>query len=299
MAATLRSLGEEGLLARIYRRFARQRHPSLVLGPGDDAALARLKPGRLLVATHDDQVEGTHFERRWVDFRRLGHRLLRVNLSDLAAMGAVEPIGVLAAAGFPPGCPRRWALDFLEGLAEDAAHFGVPVLGGNLARSKQLFFSLTALGQAKPSQVLKRSGARPGEILAGLGPVGHAAEGLRLLRAGRKGAAVRAFWEPEPQLTAAWLLAECKLASSLIDNSDGLLRSCALLAEASGVGLRLDLPLPAGDGEDYGLVFTAPKRRWAALKRALPKAYRLGETVARAKGAPLKPAGFDHFAKTD
>lgn len=301
----LSSFGETGLLKKIRERFRRQNHPSLILGPGDDAALLRAKPGRILVATQDDLAEGAHFETRWTNFRRLAHKLLRINLSDLAAMGAVEPVGVLASAGFPAGAPQKWATEFLEGLAEDAARFKVPVLGGNLCKSDKLFFTLTALGQAKPGQILRRSGARPGDIIAGIGPVGDAARGLEELRRGRRSSRfIDAFWEPVPQLRAGRILAEKKLATSLIDNSDGLRRSCELLAEEAGLGFHLDLnrlewSAAAADGEDYGLVFTVPPTKRTAVRRALPSAYRLGVMTAeksrRRLDKPGRRPGFDHF----
>lgn len=303
----LSALGEAGLLAKIRERFRRQRNPSLILGPGDDAALLRVKPGHLLVATQDDLAEGAHFETRWTDFRRLAHKLLRINLSDLAAMGAVEPVGVLVSAGFPARAPQAWATGFLEGLAEDAARFKVAVLGGNLCKSDKIFFTLTALGQAKPEKILRRAGAKAGDILAGVGPVGAAALGLVELRKGKRSSRfIDAFWEPEPQLRAGRILAEKKLATSLIDNSDGLMRSCELLAQESGLGFHLDLSrlewgAAAADGEDYGLVFTVPPTRWAALKRVLPSAYHLGAMTKkpiRAGADKFGPkAGFDHFRR--
>ncbi|MBI4677374.1 MAG: thiamine-phosphate kinase [Elusimicrobia bacterium] len=299
---TLASLGEGGLLSLIFKRFSRQRHAGLVLGPGDDAAVLSLKPGRVLVATQDDLAEGTHFERRWADFRRLGHKLFRINLSDLAAMGEVEPLGVIVSAGFPSDAPRRWATDFLEGLADDAKTFRTPVVGGNLSRSSKVFFSMTALGTALPGRILERSGARAGDLIAGVGPLGKAAEGLKVIRRGGKtGRAVRAFYEPVPHLRAAAILARGRLASSLIDNSDGLARCVAELSGAAGLGARVDLgeaPV-AGDpdaGEDYGLVFTVAPSLWPSVRRALPRAYRLGRMTARmAEGRESPSGGYDHF----
>lgn len=298
---TLGELGEEGLLKDILKRFSRQRYPGLILGPGDDAALASLKPGRILVATQDDLVEGSHFELRWTDFKRLGHKLVRINLSDLAAMGAVEPVGLIVSAGFPASAPAGWARRFLGGLAEEARRFRVPVLGGNLVRSRKVFFSLTALGQVLKSGIIKRSGARAGDFIAGCGPLGAASEGLKDLKRGkRSGASVRAFWEPEPQFRAARVLAEKRLASALMDNSDGLGRSCAILARESSLDFKLDLsgvPLE-GDpdaGEDYGLVFAVRPERWGALKRALPAVYRLGRFLPRSKKSRVSGRGFDQF----
>lgn len=302
---TVADLGESGLLAKIFKRFSRQRSAGLVLGPGDDAALARLRPGRLLVVTQDDLAEGTHFETRWTDFSRLAHKLIRVNLSDLAAMGAVEPTGVVVSAGFPANAPARWAEDFLKGLSAEARRFKVPVLGGNLCRSKKVFFTLTALGEAKKGGILTRSGGRAGDLLAGFGPLGAAANGLKDLRRGiRTGRWVRYFWEPEPQFRAARILAQRGLATALMDNSDGLSRSCRILAEESGLGYQMEIDRLscAGDpdaGEDYGLVFSVPPGRWKALVKALPGAYRVGHLVRSGRGRSGRREGFDQFRRND
>jgi thiamine-monophosphate kinase len=271
---SLASLGERGLLSRIFKEFSGQRHPTLVLGPGDDAAVSRLAPGKVLVSTHDDQVEGTHFLRKGLDFKRLGQRLWRVNLSDLAAMGAVEPIGAIVTAGFPANVPSRWALDFLKGIAEDARRFKTPVLGGNLAKSKNLFFGMTLLGQAKKKNLVLRSGAKAGDLIAGIGPLGQAPA------------------LPEPQLKAGQILGESGLATSLIDNSDGLSASCAWLARESGVAFELgSVPKGAERGEDYGLIFTVSPRNWSRLKTLLPGMYLLGYM----KRGRAEDSGFDHF----
>ena len=174
------------------------------------------------------------------------------------------------------------------------------MVGGNLSRSGKVFFSMTALGAALPGRIIRRSTAYAGDIIAGVGPLGRAVEGLKALKAGvRTGPAVRAFYEPMPQLRAAAVLAKRRLATSLIDNSDGLARSVALLAEESGLGAELDLagaPIH-GDpdaGEDYGLVFTVRPSRWAALRRVLPAAYRIGRMTSR-KGKGLPSGGYEHF----
>jgi thiamine-monophosphate kinase len=296
----LSSIGEARLLDRIYARLKRQRFPFLLLGPGDDAGLLKIGSGKVLVATHDDLVEGTHFESRWADFKRLGRKLLRVNLSDLAAMGDVKPLAALATAGFPGSTPERRFQEFLEGLSADCALFKTALLGGNLVRSERVFFGLTALGEADPRFILRRSGARAGDILCGVGPLGLAGKGLSELRRGIKsGRAVRAFWEPEPQFKAARVLARSRLATSLIDNSDGLSRSAAEIARASGVSYRLDrVPIAPGNpdaGEDYGLLFGVPPRRFGRLMAALPSAYRIGIFTRRDGVSGSIQDGYDQF----
>jgi len=314
--------GEAGLLRSIFKTFGGPGRGPILLGSGDDAAAIRVPAGRALVVSQDDQVEGTHFQRSWTDPYRLAGRLIRINLSDLAAMGGARPLACTVSAGLPASLPEAWFRRFLSGLAAHSRRHGLPVAGGNLSRSSRLFFSLAIFGSLPPRSLVRRSGARPGDILAGVGPVGDAAAGLRLLRGKRPvpGWArplVRRFWEPEPRLNEARRLAG--RASSMMDNSDGLRRSIETLAASSGKGfaVRLD-EIPASrplarwcgqrrislrrfqldGGEDYGLLFTVPPRDWAAVQKAVPAVYRLGEaTVGR--GVRIdgsgRSRGFEHF----
>ncbi|MBI5243173.1 MAG: thiamine-phosphate kinase [Elusimicrobia bacterium] len=318
---SISSLGERGLLRRIYARFSRT-CPGVIIGPGDDAAALRVPASRALVASQDDLVENTHFERRWASPERLAGHLLAINLSDLAAMGEVRPLGCLVSAGLPRSLPASWALRLLAGLDRAAKRAGVAVLGGNLARSERIFLSMCILGAARADRLIRRSGARPGELLCGVGPLGEASAGVSLMRSGqppKNHPLVRAFWEVRPQLKAGRCLAG--LATSMLDNSDGLARSAEILAEESGVRIRvrmgeapasrplrlfclarrLDLRLHQfKGGEDYGLIFTARRRDWPGLKRLLPQAYRLGG-VEKGRGVVLEGTRraprslFEHF----
>lgn len=285
----LSALGERGMLARIYG--ASRGLPARVLvGPGDDSAVLRCGPR--LVLSQDDQVEGTHFLRRWADPRRLAGRLLRVSASDLAAMGDVRPLACTVSAALDPRLPKRWFEGFLRGAQETSRRLRMPLVGGNLARSKHLSFSCCVLGEPGPRGLVLRSGARPGDLLAGVGPHGEAAAGLAALKRGRNSPFIRRFWEPEPMFAAGRALAG--LATSLMDNSDGLAASARTLAEASGVSVRVDPDrLRVADGEDYGLVFTVPPRRWAEVRRRLPRAYLLGEVV-RGRAVDVGRS-FEHF----
>ncbi|MEK7742998.1 MAG: thiamine-phosphate kinase [Elusimicrobiota bacterium] len=347
----LGSLGEGGLLKKIYGSFTavgnglKKRKTdgafgSVILGPGDDCAALRIRAGTRLLLSKDDLVEGTHFERSWAEPGRLAARLLAVNLSDLAAMGWVKPLGCLVSAGFPAELPAEWALGFLRGLKRASSRWSVPVLGGNLARSQRIYLSMTIVGSGE-SRLILRGGARPGDILAGVGPLGEASAGLDMLRrGGAQGRAAlggrpcsspggggdkvprwarslaRSFWEPVPRLEEARRLAP--FLTSLMDNSDGLLSTARTLAESSGVRLRLSLaeapasrPLlrfawergldlrrhQALGGEDYGLVFTLPARRWEEARRRVSGIYRLGE-AGRGRGVEspwMKGKPFEHF----
>ncbi|MFH1726392.1 MAG: thiamine-phosphate kinase [Elusimicrobiota bacterium] len=323
---TISEAGERGLLRPIMKAFRARRGRGILIGPGDDAAAVRVPKGKVLVVSQDDLAECTHFERGWADPRRVAGRLLAINLSDLAAMGDVRPLGCVISAGLPPDLPKAWFERFLAGMRRASDRHGCPVLGGNLSRSVRIFLTLCVFGAAAPRRLVRRSGARPGDVLAGVGPLGEAAAGLDLVRArtavpawGR--ALARRFWEPEPRLGAGRELAG--VATSLMDNSDGLERSAEILAAESRVRLRLSLeeapasralrrwcrerrravrPHQYQSGEDYGLVFTAPPRAWMRIRRRLPGAYKLGEVLrgrgVRADGLERigRLARFEHFA---
>lgn len=308
-------------------KLASKRHAHVLMGPGDDAAVLRPPQGKALVVSQDDLAEGTHFERAWSAPEDLAGRLMAVNLSDLAAMGRVRPLGCAISSGLPGRLSKTWFDRFLKGIGRHSARYGLPVVGGNIVRSSKIFLSLCVLGAGDPKGLVRRGGARPGDVLAGVGPLGEAAAGLDLLKRKRRSripgwgrSLVRSFWAPVPQLRAAKTLSA--VVTSMMDNSDGLARTLECMAKASRAGFDLDLggvpvspalrrwcqarrrPLRRHQylgGEDYGLVFTLPERAWPRLKRRLPGVYRLGRVR---KGRGIKVVGlepgrditrFEHF----
>ena len=244
----------------------------------DDAALLVPPPGCELVLTTDALVEGLHVP-HGESGRHMARKLLRRNLSDLAAKGA-EPLGYLLSLMLPPVGPE-WLADFAGGLAEDQAEFGWALWGGDTTRSPAgVQAVVTAIGSVPAGQMLRRSGARPGEVLAVSGTLGDAALGLPLALAGEKGFLVQRYRLPQPRLALG--LALRGRATACMDISDGLLGDAAHLARASGVRLVVEagrLPLSAeargcegalqaalGGGDDYELLFTAPQGALAGLE---------------------------------
>jgi thiamine-monophosphate kinase len=189
---TVSEIGEHALISRITARLAT---PSWVLvGPGDDAAVIRPERGALDVLTTDAQVEGIHFDRRFVPPDAIGHRALAVNLSDLAAMGAA-PRAALLSLVLPDDMEVRFIDAVVAGLLTLADRHRVAVIGGNITRSPQagvgqaagpMMIDVTAIGSVKPRRILTRSGARPGDEVFVTGTIGGAAVGLHSLR-GRAG----------------------------------------------------------------------------------------------------------------
>jgi len=318
--------GEAGILAHIekYLRFPGDRR--LVLGPGDDCAVLKTSPGKRLVITTDELVENTHFLRRLSTPEDLARKLMRVNLSDLAAMGLVKPVSCVVGSGLPKGTSPDFILRFIKALKKEALKFGISVAGGNLSGSREMHFYMTVWGEAGKSGIVTRYGAKPGDILFNLGPLGEAKAGLEILMRGRPAEKirfrrlVRSFLAPEPLLKQGALIGSRGLASAMLDNSDGLARSAAILSGLSRCRVRLNVGEPAvsralmeyasvksrpwreyalSGGEDYGLIFTARPDKESLIKKLLPAAAAVGR-VEKGKGVALegyesKVASFDHF----
>ena len=292
---TVRDLGEFGLIEELRAALPPETiaDDALVIGIGDDAAVWRPSPGASLVITTDSLVEEIHFRLDWTGWASLGHKTLAVNLSDLAAMGAVPRLAVLTLA--LRGDERVADLrELYAGLGTLAARTGTLIAGGDIVRSPAaLALHVTAFGEVEAGQVLTRAGARPGDVVAVSGTLGAAAAGLRLLadgaeRARRRGTTaetlIEAHLRPEPRiLLGARLWGDG--ASAAMDLSDGLLGDLPKILSASGVAARLDaalipiaaavralfpddrLALATQGGEDYELLFTAPADRFATIQR--------------------------------
>ena len=185
---TISEIGEHALISRIIARLAK---PSWVhIGPGDDAAVIQPERGALDVLTTDAQVEGVHFDRRFVPPEAIGHRALAVNISDLAAMGAA-PRAALLSLVLPDELEVAFIDGLMDGLVALAERHRVAVIGGNITRSPRhssghvpgpLMLDITAIGSVKPRRILTRGGARPGDELFVTGTIGGAAVGLQLLK---------------------------------------------------------------------------------------------------------------------
>jgi thiamine-monophosphate kinase len=301
-------------------------------GLTDDAAVIDVAPGRRLVVTVDAIVENIHFLSDDPP-DDVGRKLLRVNLSDLAAMGA-RPIGYVMATILPADLDRAWLEGFAAGLADDQARFGVGLYGGDTASTPgPLTLSLTAFGDIEPGRELRRSGARPGDRIYVSGTIGDGALGLKALRGTLKGITDEAraylaarYRVPTPRVALGQGLVG--LANAAIDISDGLAADLGHVCETSGVrgvvqAARVPLsdaarqalaadPALLGDilggGDDYELLFTVPAAaagRLAALARDLAlKLTEIGRIEAGAgvemrdeEGRDVTPAraGFRHF----
>ncbi|WP_110181749.1 thiamine-phosphate kinase [Nocardioides solisilvae] len=239
--ATLADVGEFGLVSRLVALFDQGEH--VLVGPGDDAAVLRVRQGHVVVST-DLLVEGRHFRRDWVDAVDVGRRAAAQNLSDVNAMGGrAHSLTVGLAA--PADLPAAWVLEMARGFAEECAAVGASVVGGDLTRADEVVVSVTVIGACTQAPVL-RSGAEPGDVVALRGRQGWAAAGLAVLARGFRSprVLVEAYRRPEPPYDAGPEAAAAG-ATAMIDVSDGLVADAGHVAAASGV--RIDLRRGAFD----------------------------------------------------
>ena len=231
--ATLADVGEFALIEELAGVF--EQGEQVLVGPGDDAAVLRVRNGHVVVST-DLMVEGRHFRREWVGADDVGHRAAAQNLSDVNAMGG-RATSLTVGLAAPGELPAQWALDFARGFADECALVGASVVGGDLTRSDQVVIAVTVIGGCTVAPVL-RSGAQPGDVLALHGRQGWAAGGLAVLGRGFRSprVLVEAYRRPEPPYDGGLVAAEAG-ATSMIDISDGLLAEARHLAEASGVAI--------------------------------------------------------------
>ena len=260
----------------------------VIVGIGDDAALLQPASDTQLVTATDTLVAGVHFPHD-APADLIARRALRVNLSDMAAMGATPRWFTLALT--LPSAEEQWLAEFSKGLSEDARRFACHLVGGDTTRGP-LTITLSLLGEVSRGQALLRSGAKAGDLLYVSGQLGLAAAALKFLNIAEselqdwQKSLLDHYYLPEPQIRLGLVLAE--FASSTIDISDGLLADVGHIAQQSRVKIQVDahklptLPtlhqyFPADvvqswlltGGDDYQLCFTVPENRVAMLEKRL------------------------------
>ncbi len=276
----LADMGEDGITAFIERRYTTPDR-RIIKAMGDDTAVIEERAGMALLLTTDTLNEGTHFTRELTTPYLLGSKALAVSLSDIASMGG-RAVAYIVSLNLPPLTGAGFLKALYRGLDKQARRCGLSLVGGNLSRADSISITTTVIGEVPPDEVLYRSGAGPGDHIYITGFAGDSALGLKVLKqegpaAIRKGpyrAKVRKHLEPEPRLLPGRSLARQKIATAMIDTSDGLLLDLERLCRCSGHGAILhtgDLPISralmrhgAGKaiemaltgGEDYELLFT-------------------------------------------
>lgn len=322
-------LNEFELIARYFDRPPRD--PDVAVGVGDDAAVVRVADGHELVLAVDMMVESRHFVPD-TDPESLGHKVLAVNLSDIAAMGARPRWALLAGA--LPDSDASWLEAFSRGLFGLADEHGVTLIGGDTTRGPRNL-CLTIVGEVPIGQAIRRKGAMPGDDVWVSGMLGDAMLALAVLQDRTTLSAIdfatarRRLERPEPRVTLGQALRG--VASAMLDVSDGLTgdlahildashagavvdvarvpRSSALAAKLAGPERELALDCLLGGGDDYELCFTAsPKMRERIRSLATPDVplAQIGTVMPREAGfvlrdergqpLPALPCAFDHFA---
>jgi thiamine-monophosphate kinase len=305
------------------------------LGIGDDAAILKPRRGRELVISSDFLIEGVHFLSSYPP-KAIGYKALARAVSDLAAMGA-EPLGFLLNLTLPPARSGRWLDGFLSGVDAAARKIGILLIGGDLASAQKPVVCVVVLGDGKPGRPIRRAGARPGDRIYVSGKLGAARLGLEIIRQRqdkRRDAPllVAPHYYPQPRLKLGAWLADHRLATAMMDISDGLSIDLARLCEASQVGAvvnaerlpivgipeqwrrRLNLAVSEAQnyalngGDDYELLFTVPKRQVGKLRHppgGIPLTC-IGEITesqdlvlvdSKRQASLLKPKGWDHFQR--
>jgi len=285
-------MGEFELIRQFFQQHSAETQPdSVILGIGDDAALLQPPAGQALAVTTDTLVSDVHFPPE-APAEEIAQRVLRVNLSDLAAMGA-EPLWFTLALTAPE-LPDAWLADFSRGLFAAANEYGCSLVGGDTTAGP-LSITVQVMGSLTPSQALRRDGAEAGDAILVTGSTGDAAAGLAWLQerlpdpaaAEHRDYFLERYYRPSPRLAEARSLRD--LATAALDVSDGLVADLAHICRASDLGADLyveELPLSnqlqalsdrdqalrwaLTGGDDYELCFTLPEAR-------LPE---LGERIA-------------------
>lgn len=328
-------LAEKNLIAQLRRLAKRAASPAVLTGIGDDCAVLRIPPSRgkeqdILVTT-DFSLEGIHFRRDWHSAESVGHRCLTRGLSDIAAMGG-KPVAAFLSLALPRDLPQSWVARFARGLISLAERCGVTLAGGDTAESLHgILADIVVVGSVPKGQAVLRSGARPGDRIYVSGELGGSAAAVVVMRKDTRKKPKRKpnpreyprYFFPEPRIELGRILREKGLASAMIDTSDGLSTDLAHICEESGVGAEIqaeaiplasvgkpsrevDLELALHGGEDYELLFTAPRSKRIPSQIAGVPITQIGHVARFRKiflmnrggvGLELQPQGWEHFRK--
>jgi thiamine-monophosphate kinase len=326
---------EKALIAQIRQiaesstpgRTGSQNH-AILAGIGDDCAVVRLTVGKDSLITTDFSLEGIHFRRDWHSPESIAHRCLARGLSDIAAMGGT-PVAVFLSLALPRDLPQSWVGDFSRSLVSLAERNGATLAGGDTAESpNDILADIIVVGTVPKGKAILRSGAKAGDKIYVSGELGGSAAAVIRMQTRGKAKKVhprdygRHFF-PEPRVELGRYLQRKRLASAMIDTSDGLSTDLAHICEESSVGAEINSSLiprasvgrPAREvalnlslhaGEDYELLFTAHASKRIPSKVAGVAITQIGN-ITRARGLyvrnekgvrhELRPQGWEHFQK--
>ena len=307
---------------------------SVRLGPGDDAAVLSPSGETDWVLSCDAFIENVHFHRKLHPPDSVGYKSLARATSDLAAMGAAPRCFLLTLA-LPKPLTGTWLADFLKGMARASRELGIFIIGGDTTAGRTAAISITVLGEIPQGKAILRSGAKAGDLIYVSGPLGRAQLGLDLVLAShaldpKLRAAVRPHLYPKIQIALGAWLAKNRIATAMLDISDGLSTDLSRLCSASGVGARIyadEIPcvtispsilktfrdrkfnpvrMALHGGEDYELLFTVSQPHTRRLERApnsgtltaigeITKSKKISLVDHAGRQLSLKPLGWDPF----
>ncbi len=282
---------------------------------GDDAEVFNISPGFSPLVSIDSFVHGIHFDISLISPSDAGYRSCAAALSDIAAMGG-RPKVILCSIGLPEG-DIALVESLARGIKALANEFNTEIIGGDTVMSDTLFLSLCVIGESK--KIVRRNGARIGDILCVTGPLGGSTAGLKILREGLKHSTevVNRYSHPKPRIEQGLILSEH--ATSMIDISDGLAIDLYHLLEESKVGAVVhtipienkvrDIAILVGEnpndfalygGEDFELLFTINRDNLNKLNKKMDF-FLIGEIVEEGmkfgNGSDIKLGGYDHFTR--
>jgi thiamine-monophosphate kinase len=327
-------LREKELIAGLRRMAASKPRRGIATGIGDDCAVLQIPSGHEALITTDFSLEGVHFRCDWHPPESIGHRCLARGLSDIAAMGG-EPIAFFLSLALPRALPQFWVNRFMRGMLKLAEKHRATLAGGDTAESPGgILADIVVVGSVPKGKAILRSGARPGDGIYISGQLGGSAAAVQRMQAGPdrklsgkklpgKKLETRLYpdhFYPEPRIKLGKILREKRLATAMIDTSDGLSTDLAHICEESGVGAELEatliprssvgnpsraveLELALHGGEDYELLFTAPKGKRIPAQIAGTPITQIGRITDQKaiylkveNGLrPLKARGWEHF----
>jgi thiamine-monophosphate kinase len=319
-------LGEFGLIDLLTKMAGGGQDEHLLIGIGDDAA-AWKGDASIQLATVDSFIQDVHFPSGIASWQELGWKAMAANLSDIAAMGGA-PRYALVSLALPGDTEVDDVTALYTGMLELAKQYGVAIIGGDISRAPLVIISITVLGNSQKKQILTRSAAEPGELIAVTGYLGAAAAGLEMLTKKLKfdsratDCFKQAFLHPSPRIAEGQLLIEQGIKTA-IDISDGLIADLSQICKANQVGARIEtdrvpvepmvkaefgekfLELALAGGEDYELLFTAKAEVIDKVKQSASCPITVigeivagkGVTVVDRQGNPIDvgKAGWEHF----
>jgi thiamine-monophosphate kinase len=321
----MKDLTEHEIIRILTTRFSSQ--PGIPLGFDDDVSAIPLSSKTWIIVKTDMIVGSTDVPPR-MTIQEAARKAVVATVSDFAAKG-VKPQALMVSIGLPAPVKKKTVQDIARGLGQTAREYGCKIIGGDTNQSDDLVIDITGIGAANPKTLVRRNGARPGDIIAVTGPFGKTSAGLRILKSKDKRdsakypSLVRAVRRPRARLAEGIILAKSHAATSSIDSSDGLAWSLHQIAQSSKVGINLHtfpiaadvqlfakehrlsaLDLALYGGEEYELVLTIKPERFNDLKTRVPSLTRIGVVEKKPFGVvahldgrriPIEERGWEHF----